>query len=98
MLLTRSHRTKIRTPKYGPRSTYGDTVVDVLNTQKFSLIIEQMVQEKRCSYMDAVVLYCEKAEMEIEAAAKLLNTKIKQQLEIEYANLNYLPKANTLPI
>jgi 2-iminoacetate synthase ThiH len=73
-------------------------VVDILNTQKFSLIVEKLVQEKRCSYMDAVVLYCEKNEMEIETAAKLLNTKIKQQLEIEYADLNFLPKVNTLPI
>lgn len=73
-------------------------MVDILNTQKFSLIVEKLVQEKRCSYMDAVVLYCEKNEMEVETAAKLLNTKIKQQLEIEYADLNYLPKANTLPI
>lgn len=73
-------------------------MVDILNTQKFSLIVEKLVQEKRCSYMDAVVLYCEKNEMEIETAAKLLNTKIKQQLEIEYADLNFLPKVNTLPI
>lgn len=73
-------------------------MVDILNTQKFSLIVEKLVQDKRCSYMDAVVLYCEKNEMEVETAAKLLNTKIKQQLEVEYADLNYLPKANTLPI
>ena len=48
--------------------------------------------------MDAVVLYCESNQMEIESAAKLLNTKIKESLEIEYGELNYLPRANTLPI
>jgi hypothetical protein len=36
--------------------------------------------------------------MEIESAAKLVNTKIKQQLEIEYADLNLLPKVAKLPI
>lgn len=71
---------------------------EILNTQKFSLIIEEFVKEKRCSYMDAVVLYCEENEMEIESAAKLLNTKIKEKLEIEYSELNFLPKVNTLPI
>jgi|TARA_R110000796_G_scaffold934_2_gene3618 hypothetical protein len=74
-------------------------VVDtIMNTQKFSIIIEKYVIEKRCTYMDAVVLYCESNQMEIESAAKLLNTKIKESLEIEYGELNYLPRANTLPI
>lgn len=70
----------------------------IMNTQKFSIIIEKYVIEKRCTYMDAVVLYCESNQMEIESAAKLLNTKIKESLEIEYGELNYLPRANTLPI
>jgi len=69
-----------------------------MNTQKFSLLIERFVQEKRCSYMDAVVLYCEEQEMEIESAAKLLNVKIKGQLEAEARDLNFLPRENKLPI
>ena len=48
--------------------------------------------------MDAILLYCEKNEMEIESAAKLVNIKIRQQLEIEYGELNFLPKAAALPI
>lgn len=77
-----------------------DTLVvdNIMNTQKFSIIIEKFVLEKRCTYMDAVILYCENNEMEIESAAKLLNTKIKESLEIEYGELNYLPRATTLPI
>jgi cell division protein ZapA (FtsZ GTPase activity inhibitor) len=61
-------------------------------------MIEKFVQEKRCTYMDAVVLYCEENEMEIESAAKLLNTKIKQHLEVEAMELNFIPKVNTLPV
>jgi cell division protein ZapA (FtsZ GTPase activity inhibitor) len=48
--------------------------------------------------MDAVVLYCEEHEMEIESAAKLLNTRIKEHLEVEAMELNFIPKVNTLPI
>lgn len=48
--------------------------------------------------MDAVVLYCEEQEMEIESAAKLLNVKIKGQLEAEARDLNFLPRENKLPI
>ena len=73
-------------------------MVDILNTQKFSLLIEEFVKDKRCSYMDAIVLYCHENEIEVETAAKLINTKIKEQIEIEAIDLNYLPKVNKLPI
>lgn len=73
-------------------------MVEIMNTSKFSMIIENFVKEKRCTYMDAVVLYCEENEMEIESAAKLLNTRIKEQLEVEAMDLNFIPKVNTLPI
>jgi hypothetical protein len=62
------------------------------------MIIESFVQNKRCSYMDAIVLYCEENEMEVESAAKLLNTRIKEKLEVEFMELNYIPKVNTLPV
>ena len=73
-------------------------MTEIMTSQKFQLLIEQFVLDKHCSYMDAIVLYCDKHEMEIESAAKLVNTKIKQQLEIEYAELNFLPKSAKLPI
>lgn len=73
-------------------------MTEIMTSQKFSLLIEQIVLDKKCNYMDAIVLYCEKNEMEIESAAKLCNIRIKQQLEIEYGELNFLPKAAQLPI
>jgi hypothetical protein len=73
-------------------------MVEIMNTSKFSMIIENYVKDKRCTYMDAVVLYCEEHEMEIESAAKLLNTRIKEHLEVEAMELNYIPKVNTLPV
>jgi hypothetical protein len=73
-------------------------MIEMMNTSKFSLLIEAYVKEKRCTYMDAVVLYCEEHEMEIESAAKLLNTKIKGHLEVEAMELNFIPKVNTLPV
>jgi len=37
-------------------------------------------------------------EMEIESASKLLNTRIKVQLEVEAMELNSIPKINQLPV
>lgn len=73
-------------------------MIEMMNTSKFSLIIENFVRDKRCTYMDAILLYCEENEMEVESAAKLLNTRIKEQLEVEAMELNYIPKVNTLPV
>lgn len=72
--------------------------LEVLTSQKFSGMIEGIVKDKRISYMDAVVWYCEEEDMEIEVAAKLLNAVIKSKLEVEAQNLNFLPKTSRLPI
>ena len=70
-----------------------------MNTKKFSLIIEEIVIEKRLSYMDAIVDYCDNNEMEIESAAKLVNTKIKESIKLEASDLNLLKeKVVKLPI
>jgi hypothetical protein len=50
------------------------------------------------SYMDAFVLHYEENEMEIESAAKLLNSRIKEQLEVEAIELNFIPKISQLPV
>ncbi len=74
--------------------------LEVLNVSKFSKIIEEVVIDKRIPYMDAIVWYCEKNEMEVEVAAKLLNGIIKAKIEAEAIDLNFLstPKGSKLPI
>lgn len=73
-------------------------MVDVMTTAKFSEIIERTVIDKRISYLDAVIWYCEKNELEIDVAAKLLNTTIKSKLEVEAQDLNFLAKGARLPL
>ena len=74
--------------------------LEVMNTSKFSRTIEEIVVEKKIQYMDAIVWYCERNEMEVEVAAKLLNGIIKTKLEAEAMDLNFLstPKGSKLPI
>lgn len=73
-------------------------MIEVLTSQKFSHTIEQIVIEKRISYMDAIVWWCEQNEMEIETAAKLVNQIIKEKLRYEAEELNFLEKTSRLPI
>ena len=70
----------------------------IMTTAKFSAVIEEMVRDKQIPYMDAVVHYCERNEVEIETAAKLLNSVIKSKIEAEAMDLNFLPKEAKLPL
>jgi hypothetical protein len=73
-------------------------MLDLMTSQKFSIIIEETVKEKRLSYMDAIVWWCDKNEMEIEVAAKLCNGVIKEKIRYEAEELNFLEKPARLPI
>ena len=74
--------------------------LEIMNVSKFSKIIEEVVIDKNIPYMDAIVWYCERNEMEVEVAAKLLNGIIKAKIEAEAIDLNFLstPKGSKLPI
>ena len=65
---------------------------------KFSIIIEELVHDKRLSYMEAIVYYCDNNELEVETAAKLINPVIKSKIEVEAQDLNFLPKTSKLPL
>ena len=62
--------------------------------------IESIVQDFNIGYIDAVVHYCEKNEIEIETAASLIkgNFRFKSQIQNEGETLNCLPKTSKLPI
>jgi hypothetical protein len=61
----------------------------------FSLAIEELVWEKDISYMEAVILHCERTGFEIEIAAKMISGVLKSKIKIEAEELNFLPKSNT---
>lgn len=68
---------------------------------KFSIQkIEELVDKHNISYMEAIVMYCEKNNIDIESIGKAIksNEMLKAKVQIEAENLNFLPKSNTLPI
>ena len=70
-----------------------------LNAKTFSMHIEELVCELKVPYMDAIVHYCERNDMEIEPAAKLLNNIIKQSIASEASDLNMMKeKIQKLPV
>lgn len=67
---------------------------------KFSMAIEERVYMDDIPYIDAVVLYCEENNFELEMAAKLISGVLKSKIQIEAESLHFLPKSETnkLPI
>ena len=62
--------------------------------------IESLVRTSKIEYIDAVIHYCEKNNLEIETAAALIksSSKIKAKIQNEAEEMNYLPKSAKLPI
>ena len=71
----------------------------ILSTSKtFTLVIENIVKEKNITHMDAVLWYCQKEEIELEAVGSLVSKGLKEKIEANARELNFLPKQAQLPI
>ena len=67
-------------------------------TIDLNLTIEELVKDKELSYMDAVLHYVQKSEIEPEAMAKMLNQSVKDKIEVEAQELHLLKRTAKLPI
>jgi gas vesicle protein len=72
----------------------------MLTKNKFTKMVENVVKTSGSSYMDAIIHLCEKNNIEIEDIKKYISPTIKNKLEVEAQNLNFMvePKGNTLPL
>jgi len=68
-----------------------------LSKKRFSKMVEDTVRKMSMSYMDAVVYLCEEMTIEIEDVKKYLSVSIKERIEAEAMNLNFLEKSQPLP-
>ena len=67
-------------------------------TIDLNLTIEQIVKDTELSYMEAVLDYAKKSEIEPEAMAKMLNQSIKDKIEVEAQELHLLKRTAKLPL
>ena len=67
-----------------------------LTKSKFTKLIEKTVAELKIPYMDAIIKVCETNEIEIDDVKKFISPVIKDKLEAEAMELNFLPKKNSI--
>ena len=74
-------------------------VVMIVTPSKFALLIENIVKDKKVSYMDAVILYCEENGIDPSNVKPLVNKHLKEKIAYEAQALNMLKdKTAKLPI
>lgn len=71
-----------------------------LTKEKFVEHIENLVRDSGLNYIDAIVFYCETNNVEIETVPKLINRQIREKLQLNATDLNFLvsPSRARLPI
>lgn len=70
----------------------------VMTPKKFAIQIEEIVSKGGVSYMDAILDYCEKNQMEPDTIGPLISKPLKEKLEADARELNFLPRVATLPV
>jgi len=68
-------------------------------TQKsFAVEIEEIVKKYSMTHMQAVLYYCEKNDVDPSSITKLISKPLKEKIEANARDLNFLPKRGKLPI
>jgi len=65
-----------------------------MTTARFSQDVEKVAFENKMNYIDAIIFYCEKNEIEIESVSKLISKPLKEKLKYDAQKLNYMKKTS----
>lgn len=67
--------------------------------KKFAYEIDSLVANTDLNYLEAIVEYCKRTGLEIEVAASLVNSTLKEKIESDVMGRNLLKvKSNKLPV
>ena len=67
-----------------------------LTKSKFTKLIEATVSELHIPYMEAILHVCDKNQIEPEDVKRFISPIMKDKLEAEAMQLNFLPKQNAI--
>jgi hypothetical protein len=71
----------------------------VFTTSKtFTNAIEIIAKEKYITHMDAILWYCDKEGIEPDSIGSLVSKGLKEKIEANARDLNFLPRRAQLPV
>jgi len=62
------------------------------------MMIENLVKDKNISHMEAILDYCHRQGIEPDTVSSLISKGLKQKIEANARELNFLPRQAQLPI
>jgi len=68
------------------------------DSKSFSLYIEQMARDKRCTHVDAILEYCKENFIDPEEIKSLINKSLKEKMKMDFQNSGHLPKTAQLDV
>ena len=70
----------------------------IQNRSKFTTAIEKIRKDFGISYIDSIIHYCDEHEIELNIVDSLVTPNLKEKIEAEAVQLNFLPRGGVLPI
>jgi cell division ATPase FtsA len=68
------------------------------STNEFSMFIEKAARAQNTSYLETILQFCDDHMIDPEDIAGKVNKSLKEKLEHEFRELNYLPKKAQLDV
>ena len=68
------------------------------SAKTFSLEVEKLALEKKITHMEAVLEYCKEHQLEPDSVGRLISKSLKDKIEANARDLNFIPKQAKLPI
>jgi uncharacterized protein YdhG (YjbR/CyaY superfamily) len=65
-----------------------------LCSSRFAQEIEKIVSETKSSYIDSIIYFCEKNNIELDLISKLISKPLKDKIKHEAMELNFLKKTS----
>lgn len=65
---------------------------------EFSIYIDEMVVKYKISYMEAVINYCNEIDIDVESIGTLINSKLKEKIQMEAEQANLMKPRGHLPV
>ena len=68
------------------------------NSKTFSLEVERLAKEKNITHMEEVLEHCRIQEIEPDSVTRLITKSLKDKIEANARDLNFIPRQAKLPI
>jgi hypothetical protein len=73
-----------------------------MTATRFSMEVEEIVKSNngQLNYIEAIIVYCDEHEIEIEGVSKLISKPLKEKLKVDAQHMNFMKKTSRakLPI